>query len=373
MKLVPTPEDPFDAFLDDVREGIVARAARGSSARSFADVMARAHRLDPAITPEASVREAARYAPVVMLERVARRRREPSLHEATRDEANRDMATNHATDRDRPANANMMPATSATAIPSHASRRGASFWLVGLIGRVGLVGLAAALLLGIGIGGAVREAIRASAPLSGHALRLAEEGGGTGVARAVPGDGAPTAPRGRSGAVEDVEVPAAPAMACIPAPVAASSEPGEPAVQVATGGASGAASTARDGGTADDPGPEPEYLRLDRKAEAAWRRGDRRQARVLLDALTRSSAPRKLVEAAYGDLSLLARQDDDRGELERLWRRYLARFPRGVFADDARADLCGSAQAAMDPLCTGSKRRGLAAAGDATNDPSPDR
>lgn len=359
MRLVPTPEDPFDTFLDDVREGIGARAARGGSARNFADVMARAHRLDPAITPEAAVREAARYAPVVMLERVARRRREPSLHEATRDDATMaTMATSHATDS---ATANTTPSTSATTVPSRASRRGAN------VGLVGLVGLAAALLLGIGIGigGAVREASRASAPLSGHALRLAEEGGGTGVARAVPGDGAPTAPHGRSGRVEDAEVlppPAAPAMACIAAPAAASSAPGEPAVQAASEAAS----------AADKPS-EPEYLRLDRRAEAAWRRGDRKQARVLLDALTRSSAPRKLVEAAYGDLSLLARQDGDRGELERLWRRYLARFPRGVFADDARSDLCGSPETAMDPPCTGSKRRGLTAARDATNDPGPDR
>lgn len=345
MRLVPTPKDPFEGFLDDVREGIGARAARGGSARSFADVMARAHRLDPAITPEAAVREAARYAPVVMLERVARLRREPSAHEASRDETTGHHDTHDDThddtrtaDSDRPANAT--PSTSASA--SHASRRGASFWLVGLLG------LAATLLLGIGIGGAVREASRASAPLSGHALRLAEEGGGAGVARTASGDG--PAPRGRSGSVEDAEVlppPAAPAMACMPA--------GEPAVQV--GGPSESASGA--GVIVHGPGPEPEYLRLDRRAEAAWRRGDRRQARALLDALTRSSAPRKLVEAAYGDLSLLARQDDDRGELERLWRRYLARFPRGVFADDARADLCGSAETARDPLCTGSKRRGL--------------
>lgn len=298
MRLIHRPEDPLDEFLGKVRNELHTRIDAGGRARDFADMMARAHRLDPEVTPAAAAQEAARYAPVVALPRRAPR---------------------------RPAARSPWP-------------------------RLGsLLGLAAALALGVGIGTAVRQAHREAAPASGHAAQLAPEAAASG--QAVPGARASETPRERA-TVPATRVDRATDRAIPermdPAITEDSSDPAtadissEPAIRGYPAGPARTDETANHGIGAP---ADREYLRIDRAADAAWRRGDRRRARALLDDLTRSPAPLRLVEAAFGDLGLLLRQDGDDAALERLWRRYLAKFPRGSFADDARAELCRRAGA----------------------------
>lgn len=265
MKIVPSADDPLERFLADACDDLEARVGRAGRVRDFHDVMLRAHRIDPGATPIAAVREAAGYAPVIALPRVAT-----------------------AVERRPPRR-------------SVALRPGA--WL----------GLAATLLLGLGVGAALdlRQARRETAP----AVQQFVDG------RADPGSPReatlrPAAPVRRARPVETPPVPAPPASEAPPTP---------PAELVPTAAA---------------PARADEYMHIERAADVAWRRGDRRRARALFAELTRAAAPPRVVEAAYGDLGVLLRQDGDDAGLARLWRRYLHRFPRGRFADDARAELC---------------------------------
>jgi hypothetical protein len=324
VRLVPRPEDPLDQFLGEVRSELQARADRGGRVRDFADVMSRARRIDPEVTGAAAVREAARYAPVVAL-----------------------------------------PGSRARVT---AARPGRS--------RVGsLLGLAAALLVGVALGTSVREARRDGGVAPAHAVQLAAEGAAREVAAVrdeppvrrevragesrVEPEGAASEVSGEVTAsegevmrgvrgeepsehgeetrgVRDTEMRGARGEE---ASLARDRGAGEEASLARDRGADEEASLARDRGVGED-----EYLRIDREADVAWRRGDRRRARALLERLTRSGAPERLVEAAYGDLGVLIRQEGDERGLARLWRRYLARFPRGTFADDARAELCRGAE-----------------------------
>ncbi|MBL9101127.1 MAG: hypothetical protein JNL82_09225 [Myxococcales bacterium] len=273
MRLVRGPEDPLERFLAEVDRELAAPQQRGGRVRDFGEMMARAHRLDPAVTPASAAREAAGYAPVVAL--AGARPADPGP-------------------RVRP--------------------------------RLGLVlGLAAALLVGVAIGTAVRQARRDAAPGPGDAVQFVAGAPASAETResAPVVEAAPRRPRGSPGPAAD-EPSADEAgvdLVCTP-------EDAAPVVEAQVAAIVEAAPV------------EPEYHRLDRAADAAWRRGDINYARELLTRLTRSEAPRRVIEAAYGDLGVLIRQAGDDVALAELWRRYLKRFPRGVFAEDARADLC---------------------------------
>lgn len=67
--------------------------------------------------------------------------------------------------------------------------------------------------------------------------------------------------------------------------------------------------------------------------------------------LAKRAGSARLGDLAYGDLFTLARQTrSPRKEVE-LWREYLGHFPRGRFADDARAVLCRRAGAEAQARC----------------------
>jgi len=90
---------------------------------------------------------------------------------------------------------------------------------------------------------------------------------------------------------------------------------------------------------------DPDRLRtLSDEARRLWRAGDRTGAEAKFLEVTRAGGRTPLAELAWGDLFALARQMGDDGRLAKRWRGYVAKFPRGRYADDARAGLCRSSK-----------------------------
>lgn len=213
--------------------------------------------------------------------------------------------------------------------------RGASpWWIVG-----GVVALAAALLVWFGVP-EVRNALRADAEFEGsQALDLvgAERQQRSAAERAVE----PQPP-----------VRPIPRRALRPAPLETISE--EPRAEIPEEVAPIEAAD-------PDPKPQPkpstharksraerrdEALRtLDDEAQRLLEAGDLVQADQALRTIVRRGGKSGLAQLAYGDLFTLAHRTGDRGEQRALWQQYLEAFPRGRFADDARAGLCRHAPA----------------------------
>lgn len=101
------------------------------------------------------------------------------------------------------------------------------------------------------------------------------------------------------------------------------------------------------------PGPgKAERLRtLDAEARAAWSAGDLPVAEAKFSELVRIGGRSSLVDIAYGDLFSVLRQRGHSGDLPRHWRRYVARFPRGRYVDEARAGLCRAAAPSEEIDC----------------------
>lgn len=93
---------------------------------------------------------------------------------------------------------------------------------------------------------------------------------------------------------------------------------------------------------------EDELRALSQEAHARWRSGDRRGAEQRFEAITKKGGRGVQVELAWADLFALARQGGDATQRNARWKAYLAAFPRGRFADDARAGLC---RASGDAKC----------------------
>lgn len=90
---------------------------------------------------------------------------------------------------------------------------------------------------------------------------------------------------------------------------------------------------------------------LEDEAQALWQKGElaaaERKYREIL--AVAGASPR--AELAFGDLFALARQLRGAAGQAAVWREYLARFPGGRFADDARAGLCQRASADARAAC----------------------
>ncbi|MEZ4450645.1 MAG: hypothetical protein R3B09_14280 [Nannocystaceae bacterium] len=85
---------------------------------------------------------------------------------------------------------------------------------------------------------------------------------------------------------------------------------------------------------------EAELAALDADAQARWRRGDREGAEAGFRALIERDPRGRWAQLAYGDLFALARQRGDEAAELALWREYLRRYPRGAHSDDAHAGVC---------------------------------
>lgn len=99
------------------------------------------------------------------------------------------------------------------------------------------------------------------------------------------------------------------------------------------------------------PSTDAQLRALAEQAEAALARGDHGEADELFARLIAIGGRHPLVELAYGDRFTIAHQRGIIGQQTKLWRAYLGKFPRGRFADDARAGLCRHAAAKDEASC----------------------
>jgi hypothetical protein len=80
--------------------------------------------------------------------------------------------------------------------------------------------------------------------------------------------------------------------------------------------------------------------RLGAEAEQAWQAGDYAGAERRHREIVQLAPGSRAADLSYGDLFTLARQRSGPEQEKLLWREYLAAFPHGRYADDARAGLC---------------------------------
>ncbi len=105
--------------------------------------------------------------------------------------------------------------------------------------------------------------------------------------------------------------------------------------------------------TADAKQPRLSIEDLERQAREAWKDGDLARAQRLFRTVIRRSGQSTRAELAYGDLFSVVKQRSGSAEQAKMWREYLRRFPRGRYADDARAGLCRRAAEATQAECWG--------------------
>ncbi|MBK7824934.1 hypothetical protein [Nannocystis sp.] len=109
--------------------------------------------------------------------------------------------------------------------------------------------------------------------------------------------------------------------------------------------------------TAPTPEPTPaeslsaRLTRLGGEAESAWQSGDYASAERLHREIIALAPGSRAADLSFGDLFTLARQRSGPAQEQELWREYLAVFPRGRYADDARAGLCRRAASDERDAC----------------------
>jgi hypothetical protein len=308
-------DDPeLDAFFADVVDGVEYDVDGDGAVPDLAAVVALAHAMDPSRVSATAVDEVAAYAPVVALD-AGRRFRQ------TRD----DLEMNSLVQQVR-AHVDLEVARELSQPPQQAPAAAPAprYWWVGVL-------VAAALVLGIGIGTlqatqVLEELYTNDQSEALHSDRADEDESQTAVHREPEPTPAP-AP-----AVEPT-----PAVEPAPAPV--------DAIEEATPETEPKRATKKRRGAKEVVAAPAETLdeklaRLDREAHAAWQAGKLGRAEQLFGEIARLDEQGKLAGLAYGDMFTLARQRGDKTREVALWKAYLKRFPRGRFADDARAGLC---------------------------------
>jgi len=95
----------------------------------------------------------------------------------------------------------------------------------------------------------------------------------------------------------------------------------------------------------------PSLDQLEREAAAAWRAGQLGVAESKLRQIISRAGRGPKAELAYGDLFAITKQRGGSTRQTGAWKQYLARFPQGRFADDARAGLCVRASKDAAPGC----------------------
>lgn len=320
--------DVLEQWCQDSRGAIERKAEALVPTADFSDVMRRAHALAPDVVDAAKLEEARELAPVVDI------RSSNPVGEAeagTSDLALAGFVTDareavqRKVDERRLAPIGEAPTPGVASADSGSPRRAAGW-------TAAVVLLAAGVFAWVSVDVQSLLAPTPSAADAEQALLLEDRAGSGGrVESAGPRDPAPAS---RPRAARDAQTttttgdpePEAIAITIEPEPAAASSK--EPRRRAG-----------------------PSLAELADRAEAQWRAKDLKGATATLRTIVRRGGRSSAAEMAYADLFTLASQRSDRGARQRLWRKYLGKFPRGRFADDARAGLCRAAGSGSAAAC----------------------
>ncbi len=323
-------DDPqLDGWLLSARTSIdqSLKEAQGDGVADFAAVMEELHRRSPELVSDTQVRQAASLTPVVALVCNGEDEQDPAL-DAVLTGARANIETEVAQRRQRG-----IP-TPVAAPQLNATGDGArTRWLFG--------GLAAAAAIGLlFVGG--RSLLTASGAERNEtheqALFTAEHGG---VEQAVSPDAAETRSQPTSDRSPDEKLPGSDDLQ---SPTDSESEPPviEPPGSAHRGAKPGHKHSGRrdSSGAASRRGLEDQLRDLDAQAQKLLRAGDARGAEQRFEEIVRRGKRTRYADLAYGDLFTLASQRGETKREAKLWRAYLARFPKGRYADDATAGLC---------------------------------
>jgi hypothetical protein len=329
------PGDALDELILDARAELDADLEHELKefGPDFAAVVEAAHARDPKRVPQAAVQEAHALAPVVVLGAESSQRmsaRGQSEFTALLAEARGEIAAEAAVARPRD--------WSRVPVPKASSR--ARRWLWAAAAAAAAILAVASPMLATRYETAYNAA--SQAPWWQHA------GGSTGTApfrepiEVTPPD-RPSVSRPARPALADPPAPLEPPIEAVVDPEPMGPEPAPSAPPVPK---------TRKPATPEQPEPTetlPAQLRrLGGEAEAAWQSGDYAGAERLHRQIIALAPSSRAADLSYGDLFTLARQRSGPAHEQALWREYLAAFPRGRYADDARAGLCRRAEPASE-------------------------
>lgn len=309
----------------DVVSALERRIAAHGARPDFLDVVERAHALDPVAVPE----EALARADALAAEQAGAEAEErgPADEEAVVDAWLDDVRA--AVDR----RVEVRREHELPALQSPPARRG-MWWIVG-------VAVAAAALIVVGVGQAVRMIPDPVEPAE-QALHMNEGGGVTGTADAVEPRRQEVATPRRT---PDERIEPEPAV--VPEAPLLEPEASTPEAEASTPELSVKSRTSASRSDRD----QDRFTALAEAAQAHWRAGRRAEAQKLFAKIVAEAGRARAAEMAYADLFTLASQAGDAAAQRRWWKSYLRRFPRGRFADDARAGLCRGAAAGERAGC----------------------
>jgi hypothetical protein len=313
----------LDALLGDVTWAVEDDIVHTKAAWDFAAVIARAHQLDPQQVPDELVREVEAAAPVVSLAQERRARR------ATRDDPEFDRILSDvraSVEHDAALRRHGIDTTGPRpAVPPPRTGRRV-LWAA--------VALAALLVVALGLVQGVRYMQLSREAPADAALHLGE------ASEPEPEPANIVTPE-RTSARTPVEPTAE--LPLEPAPL-------EEVVADATPRRATKAKKPRET-AAPVPSLSERLAALDAAANAALDERRLDEAAEKFEQVTQLGGTSRLADLAFGELFHIAhRRGDTNGQLA-LWNRYLARFPEGRFADDARAGLCRRASAATKDEC----------------------
>ncbi len=344
-------------FLDDTRRHLDRELAECGATPDLAASVARAHEIDPSAIPAQAVRETAELAPVAQLR--PKSRRSTPVPENMSDRAAVDPFTaalrgqleaDLARRIHRGAVASASGPGPAFAPPAAAGMTGMTDLLapIDLASRrwrtivASVLVLAAAVLITLGLGGAFEAQPARPGAIPGAAALFGQRNDEATVEAALPA---------RQDIIDEPAVPEdsppAPPVPEDSPEVAPTPDPKDslPAVRPRPKRATTPGST-----PATTPTEDP-LAALDREAQLRWQQGKLREAADMFSEIVQRAPGSRAAEAAYGDLFALEHRLG--GDAVTLWRAYLRQFPRGRYADDARAGVCRrEPEAARGPCWT---------------------